>query len=198
MRPISCTTSIRTSKRPGVRQSVLVTAALALVLGALAACGRQPAAAVAPSGDTAVDVAGLVAVMLAPPGPDAQQRFLDRLPAPRATSVARLVNRHDPRVDDSIETMRYDGVTVEVYHAGASGRSIPMSVRVETALDPVEGLQVGMTEAAIHAVLGVPDERSDDAMRYRVFDDPTTAPYEIVIGLDGGRTSSVTWRAYLD
>src|SRR5690606_33313885 len=185
MTTTSTTPIVPPGRRAGHRLAVAAASLVALV--ALGACGGDPDRSVVSQTRVApAFVPGLVEVMLSPPAEDAQRRYLERMPAPDDVREQPVVNRHDPRVTDRIATWTYRGVTVEVYHAATSDRRIPMSVRLSEPSDPVDGLFVGMSTSALTSVAGAPDERAADTWRYRVFDDPHAAPYEVLVDVDGG------------
>lgn len=193
----SSTPIVRPRRRVGHR---LVAAVASLfTLATLGACGVGPERAVVSQTRATPDfVRGLVDVMLSPPDEDAQRRYLERMPPPDAVHEQPVANRHDPRAMDRIATWTYPGVTVEVYHATASDRRIPMSVRVTEPTEPIDGLFVGMSASALTSVAGAPDDRGADTWRFRVFDDPRSAPYEVLASVEGGVVEALTWRAYLD
>ncbi|MFO7546228.1 MAG: hypothetical protein R6W77_12125 [Trueperaceae bacterium] len=194
----SCPSPIVHPRRRARRRLAVAFASL-VTLATLGACGVDPGRAVSSqTGATPDFVEGLVEVMLSPPNADAQRRYLDRMPPPDGVHEQTVANRHDPRVADRIESLTYPGVTVDVYHANASGRRIPMSVRVTERSEPIDGLFVGMSTSALIAVAGAPDDRGADAWRFRVFDDPRSAPYEIIATVESGTVAALTWRAYLD
>lgn len=197
MNASSPTPIVRSSTQAGTRLAGALVSLVALAI--LSACGIDPDhVASTRSADAPAFVDGLVDVMLAPPSEDAQRRFLERMPAPDDLSERAVVNRHDPSTTDRIETWTYPGVMVEVYHAVEGARRIPMSVRVTAPSRPVDGLSVGMSARELTAALGSPSERGDDAWRFHFVDDPLSAPYEIVAGVDDGVVKSIVWRAYLD
>ena len=173
-----------------------------LALGALlalAGCGRQDAATVAPLRATPpVSLADALGAMLRPSGPDAAEAFLRALATASTVRDVAVVNRHDPRWTDTVTTLAYDGLEITVYRVSSTGTRFPMAVRVtSSAYRAPDGLRLGMTPSQVRQLLGAPVVARPDALLYRRAE-PGGAPYQLTVQLGGGRVTALLWSADLD
>lgn len=147
----------------------------------------------APSGDLGVPLATLVQGVLE----GRAGEVLDRLRPPGSEEVETLQNRHDPEQVDTLRTLHYDGLTVEVYHVGGgSDREFIQSIEVTGGdYETAEGVQVGSTRTRVEEQLGSPATREGDAYVYELSD---VTPNQLRIRFDGDTVSAMTWSFYVD
>ena len=121
---------------------------------------------------------------------------LNRLDRPRRVERAPQPNRHDPAQTDTLRTLHYDGLDIEIYEVSASGKELASRLEVtSSAYATAEGLRVGSTREEVEEALGEPAEVEEGALVYRSDDvTPTTRRFE----MDGGRVEAMTWFFYLD
>lgn len=147
-------------------------------------------------------------VMLRAPDEGAAERFLASLPTPRDRDARAIVNRHDPSVTDELAWLRFDGMSIAVYHANATGDRFPVAVTLDAAgRSSANGLRVGLDRAGVRAVLGAPTSTADGAghgaadgagtWHYDVFE-ARSAPYAVGITFVDDTVAEITWSAYLD
>lgn len=157
----------------------------------------------APSGQAIPGVAQraqqVLDAMLRPSSADAAEILLDSLPDPAEERTTQHPNIHRRGAFDTYRTLLFDGAELVVVEPGASANRFPVAFALTaTGVDVERGLHVGMDQAALGRLLGAPDERHDGAWRYRVVDDPTSAPYQLDVALRDGRVTGLRWSAYLD
>src|SRR6056297_2553421 len=82
--------------------------------------------------------------------------LLDRLGEPERVETEPIENRHVPGQIDTLRTLVFDGMAVEVY-AVADGKELLQEVRVTgPEYETAEGLGVGSTREAVREALGAP------------------------------------------
>ena len=125
--------------------------------------------------------------------------LLDRLGEPERVETEPVENRHVPGQIDTLRTLMFDGLAVEVY-AVADGKELLQEVRVTgPGYETAEGLGVGSARAAVRDVLGAPVRTEGDTVTYEVLespDDPT--PTQLHVRYDGDRVAAMTWSYYVD
>jgi hypothetical protein len=129
---------------------------------------------------------------------DGSLLLLDRLGEPRRVEAEPVENRHVPGQVDTLRTLVWDGLEVEVY-AVADGRELLREVRVTGAgYETAEGLRVGSTRAEVREAFGAPAHAEGDAATYEVRDapdDPT--PTQLRVRYDGDRVAAMVWSYYV-
>jgi hypothetical protein len=125
--------------------------------------------------------------------------LLDRLGEPRRVEREPIENRHVPGQIDTLRTLAWDGLAVEVY-AVADGKELLQEIRVTgPGYETAEGLGVGSTQSAVREAFGEPDRTDGDTVTYEVAespDDPT--PTQLHIRYDGDRVAALSWSYYVD
>ena len=121
---------------------------------------------------------------------------LGRLNRPRRVERTPQPNRHDPTQTDTVRTLHYDGLDVEVYEVSASGKELASKLEVtSSAYETADGLRVGSTHEEVERALGEPTEVDDGALVYQSDDiTPTTLRFD----MEGSRVEAMTWFFYLD
>lgn len=124
---------------------------------------------------------------------------LDRLPPPQRVEATPVENRHIEGQTDTVRTLHYDGLALEVY-AVADGKEILQEVRVTGGgYETAQGLGVGSTRAAVRAALGEATRSNGGTLTYDIKtspDDPT--PTTLTVRFDGDRVAALTWSYYVD
>jgi hypothetical protein len=175
-----------------------------LLLSLLALAGLATAAGCAAERSTAS--ASSARVGLAEILDDAYERrddgslaLLGRLPAPQRVEAEPVENRHVAGQTDTLRTLHYDGLTLEVY-AVAGGREILQEVRVTgDGYETAEGLGVGSTRAAVRGALGEPTRSDGGTLTYDVKTSPDDlTPTTLTVRFDGDRVAALTWSYYVD
>jgi hypothetical protein len=125
--------------------------------------------------------------------------LLDRLGEPRRIETEPVENRHVPGQIDTLRTLVFDGLAVEVY-AVADGKELLQEIRVTgPGYETAEGLGVGSTRAAVRDVLGSPARTEGDTVTYEVSESPEDpTPTQLHIRYDGDRVAAMTWSYYVD
>lgn len=125
--------------------------------------------------------------------------LLDRLGEPRRVEAQPIENRHVPGQVDTLRTLVFDGLEVEVY-AVADGKELLQEIRVTgPGYETAEGLRVGSTRSEVREAFGAPVYSEGDAATYEVRsapDDPT--PTQLQIRYDGDRVVAMAWSYYVD
>lgn len=121
---------------------------------------------------------------------------LDRLNQPRRVERTPEPNRHDPSQTDTIRTLHYDGLDIEIYEVSASGKELASRLAVTgSGYETADGLHVGSTREQVEEALGEPTEVDDGALVYESDDvTPTTLRFD----MEGSRVSAMSWFFYLD
>lgn len=193
---------------------------LCTVAGLAGGCGPKPSGEEVPVPDTAVaapadtapppatDPAAAVPGITLPVlldrvserGPDGELRVLDAMNPPLDVDREPVQNRHDPTQTDTLRTLHYGGLRVEVYEVAATGKEIIRAIEVTSDAYRTEaGLTVGSTRAAVREALGAPARTEGDTFVYERYDDardPT--PTTLRIRFDGDRVAAMTWHYYVD
>lgn len=125
-------------------------------------------------------------------------RVLDDIGEPPETSVRTMTNRHDPSRTDTLRTLRWPALELEVHVAG--GKEILSEVRVtDEGPATAEGLSVGLTRDEVRNLLGEPRDTEDGEWTYELFEDEhDPLPTMLDVGFDGDRVTSLTWTYYVD
>lgn len=130
---------------------------------------------------------------------DGSLGILDRLREPQRVEAAPIENRHVEGQTDTLRTLHYDGLTLEVY-AVADGKEILQELRVTgEGYETAEGIGVGSTREAVRRALGEPVRSGGDTLTYETAtspDDPT--PTTLTVRFDGDRVAALTWTYYVD
>jgi hypothetical protein len=125
--------------------------------------------------------------------------LLDRLGEPRRVETEPIENRHVPGQIDTLRTLVFDGLAVEVY-AVADGKELLQEIRVTgSGYETAEGLGVGSTRPAVREALGEPDRTDGDTVTYELLESPEDpTPTLLHIRYDGDRVAAMTWSYYVD
>ena len=125
-----------------------------------------------------------------------QLAILNRLNRPRRVTRTPERNRHDPSQTDTLRTLHYDGLELEVYEVSTSGKELASRLEVTGSVyETTDGLHVGSTREAVELALGQPSDVDDGALLYQSDDiTPMTLRFE----MDGSRVEAMTWFFYLD
>lgn len=130
---------------------------------------------------------------------DGSLSILDRLGEPQRVTREPVENRHVPGQTDTLRTLVFDGLEMEVY-AVTGGKEILQEVRVTgEGYETAEGLGVGSSRAAVRDVLGTPARTEGATVTYEIAsgpDDPTST--QLHIRYDGDRVASMVWSYYVD
>ena len=175
--------------------------AVALGLGLLlSACANPDSHPLAGAGvpPTSPSLEHTLDVMLRPSSQTAAETYLAALPPALASHDQTVANPHDPRRQDTVRTLQYDGLALSVYRVQATGTRFPVAVSVTSpAYRTSSGLRVGLSSSQVVALLGEPTVRHGGTWVYQI-DAANAAPYELSVRLDGGTVRSLRWAAYLD
>lgn len=135
---------------------------------------------------------------------------------PRAATVRRLRNQHDPARIDELHELTYDGLRVLLYRVTAEDREFVTDLSLTSAKYPVKwGLGVGSTKEAVRRVLGggftalaAPDSRIEPparGQRCAEVDGVCTYRYDgfeqrshVFFSFRGGRVSRIDWTFEVD
>lgn len=125
--------------------------------------------------------------------------LLDRLGGPERIETEPIENRHVPGQIDTLRTLVFDGLAVEVY-AVADGKELLQEIRVTgPGYATADGLGVGSARSAVRDVLGAPVRTEGDRVTYEMPDSPDDpTPVELHIRYDGDRVAAMTWSYYVD
>lgn len=187
------------STRPILAGAQLSAFALGLGL-MLSACSNPDTHPLETAGvpPTSVSLEHTLDVMLRPSSQAAAETFLAALPTALATHDETVANPHDPRRQDTVRTLQYDGLALTVYRVQSTGTRFPVAVSVTSpAYRTKSGLHVGLSSHEVVALLGEPTARHGGTWVYQV-DAASSAPFELTVRLDGGTVRSLRWAAYLD
>jgi hypothetical protein len=177
---------------------LLLTLVLTLSLSACSSTDAPQDASVGADQHTvAVDARSALQAMLAPSGEDSAALAIAALPTPLATTTRTVPSLHVRGASDTISTLLYPGVTIEVYRPGAGTRPLLSSVRLDTDAIELDGLRVGMSLDDLYRRLGRPVSTAADVVAFRLTPAATT-PYELSATLDGTVVTALQWSAYLD
>ncbi|HET8984919.1 MAG TPA: hypothetical protein VFN03_04070 [Trueperaceae bacterium] len=144
-----------------------------------------------------VDARSVLDAMLSPSGEDSAALAIAALPAPVATSTRTVPSLHAPGVTDTVSTLAFGDVTIEVYRPGAGTRPLLSSVRLDTDAVELDGLRVGMSLEDLYQRLGRPVSATADLVAFRM-NPAATTPYELSASLRGDVVTTLRWSAYLD
>ena len=135
---------------------------------------------------------------------------------PRAATVRKLRNQHDPAQIDELHELAYDGLRVLLYRITAEDREFVTDLSLTSAKYPVKwGLGVGSTKEAVRRVLGggftalaAPDSRivpHEAQRRCEERDGVCTYRYDgfeqkshVFFSFRGGRVSRIDWTFWVD
>jgi len=187
------------SPRPVLAGAQLSAVALGLGL-LLSACANPDTHHLETAGvpPTSPSLEHTLDVMLRPSSQAAAETFLAALPVALATHDQTVANPHDPRRQDIVRTLQYDGLALSVYRVQSTGTRFPVAVSVTSpAYRTRSGLRVGLPSREVLALLGEPTARHGGTWVYQI-DAANAAPYELTVQLEGGTVRSLRWAAYLD
>lgn len=194
---------IHRPNHPPTRRVVLVAAAL-MAVSVLVACGQQsddalgPAALPSAPAEAQLDVSALLHVLTNAAEPGAVARHLSTLPPVEPALEVDVRNLHDPRQIDTIRTLRFPGVELEVYHVSATKAKLLKSVRVERSDVQFHGLRVGMPAAAARSAVGpATPPYFEDADTYWLALDGA-APAQVSLHIAADELTAFTVHGYLD
>jgi hypothetical protein len=174
---------------------------LALGLGlALSACSSPDTHAFTTAGPppSPVSLEATLDAMLRPSSATTAETFLGTLPRPLEAHDRNVANPHDRRLQDTVRTLRYEGLALTVYRVQATGSRFPVAVRVTSPIyRAVNGLQVGLASQDVVAILGEPTARHGTTWVYQIHA-PMSTPYELTVQLHDGRVQALRWAVYLD
>lgn len=90
------------------------------------------------------------------------------LGAADSTAASVVANRHDASVNDSVFTLHYGGLAVEIYRASYDGKELLTSLRItdNRFLRPESPLRIGMSRDDILLVLGDAEREEDGDLFY--------------------------------
>lgn len=162
--------------------------------------GALPPAGNPPMGgpDTLVVRPGLPLAALLDPAADART-LLARLDAPRRAEAEAVPNRHVPGQTDTVRTLVYDGLTLEVYQVAGGATFLQRVAVTGEGYETAEGLGVGSPRAAVEAVYAHPAGASGGAVRYDHYDGPDDpTPTGVEVRYAGDRVAAMTWSFYVD
>ena len=107
---------------------------------------------------------------------------------------------YDPAAIDSIRTLRYEGLAVELYWVGTSGQELVQSISVTgDRFDTGLGLGVGASRQLVLEVLGEPGRVERGVWSwdfYQGLDDPIPTALTLRFD-DAGRVTEIRWEYYL-
>ena len=131
---------------------------------------------------------------------DGTLRVLDELNPPLRVEREPVQNRHDPGQTDTILTLLYSGMRIEVYKSTDSGKEIVRSLTISgDAYQTEQGLTIGSTRAEVRKVLGEPAGTEDETLVYELTrgeNDPT--PTFLHVRFDGDHVAAMSWDFYVD
>lgn len=186
-----------TRRAPSVRAFLGSLLALALV-----ACGQMDGGSVTSASlerqALGFDAAALIEVMVAPSGPTATADLMAALPPAPSAEAVEVVNRHRPSQVDLVHTLRYPGVTLEVYEASRPPALLPFSVRVERDDVVYRGLHLGLAVEAARALLADAERLPTVAYEAYLVTRDDAAPYTLLLESEGGRVTAFAVTAHLD
>ena len=147
----------------------------------------------APPARPGVPLADLLA-----PGADARA-LLARLDPPRRTNVEAVANRHVPGQVDTVRTLFYDGLRLEVYEVSGSGAFVQEVEVTGPGYTTAEGVGLGTSRDAVEAAYGPALHTEGDATTYQIgtgADDP--APTMLTVRFKGNVVAALEWALYVD
>jgi len=188
------------SARPTAVRTVaalLIAASLVALVGC-AGSGRDEPAAVAQAAG-APELQGFLDTMLRPASEREAETLLAGLPAPQTADAVRVRSRHDPRQANTVRTLYFEGLELLVYEVGGTEVRFPVGAVVTGARYVTrEGLRTGLSTVEVRAILGEPARATPEHWTYEIVDDPSSAPYELLLEFTRGTVVRLEWRAYLD
>lgn len=175
--------------------------AMLVLLLVLAGCGKQS--------DNAADSTDADSLAAVSPGAlisvseiaesvlrgNAEQALAGLPPAEQVQRKARQ-NRHDSTQVDTMRTLYYTGLYIQVYDVTASDQSLIQHMEV-TSQDfaTEEGITVGTSRAEVEQKLGQPDEKEGDMYVYNL---GTETPNQLRIPFENNQVSRLSWSFYVD
>jgi len=142
------------------------------------------------------DLSRVLGAMLAPTDEHAVAGAIAGLPDAQRTTRRVVPGRHSTR-PGTVLTLHYAGSAVTLYQPGDDAPPLLAEVDVASEGFTWDGLEVGMTEGELSAVLGTPTSSTRDQAVYRL-SGSTHAPHEVTVTLVDGAVTSLRWAAYLD
>ena len=128
-------------------------------------------------------------------------RVLDEMSPPPEISVETVRNRHEPAVVDTVRTLHYRGLDVEVYRVTSSGKEIARRITVtDDTYATGLGFAVGSDRAEVVDAMGTPARTEGSTLSWELTagdPDPTPTGVTVELGADD-RVRSVTWEYYVD
>jgi hypothetical protein len=127
--------------------------------------------------------------------PATREAFAAAFGQPDSTAVATEPNRHIPGAVDSLFTVHYPGLLMDIRTPPGS-RDMATHVRVtDDRYLAYPGLGMGTSAARVEEVLGEPRERAADYLRYQCGEG---AEQPVTFRIAGGRVSAVEIDYYVD
>lgn len=193
------------STNPRLHHAATRLALAVTVLLTLAACAdTATVTAPTPAPSSALeaasfDVGALLVALSDPSGPDVAELALAALPSATHTTERQVANLHDPHQTDTLRTLSYPGVAVEVYEVGHSSSRFLKSVRVERNDVEFAGLRVGMPAATVRQALANETLLFEEGAVETYLLSPThAAPVQVSVRLENGALAAFTVHGYLD
>jgi hypothetical protein len=127
---------------------------------------------------------------------DSRQMIVERLGEPVATRVAEVPNPHLPETRDTVYTLTYDGLEVEIYRATAVDRHFLSRLSVSGSRYAMRwDLRVGSAAQKVRETLGSPTDLSGDSLIYEAGEGATD---RVIFTIEDGRVRMIEWHFYVD
>lgn len=146
--------------------------------------------------DRGPDLARVLDAMLAPTDEHAVAGAIADLPDALSTTRRAVPGRHSTR-PGTVLTLQYAGSAVTLYQPADDAPPLLAEVDVASEGFTWDGLEVGMTEGELRAMLGAPTLSTRDQAVYHL-SPGTQAPHELTATLVDGTVTRLQWAAYLD
>lgn len=132
--------------------------------------------------------------------PDGGLRLLNDLPPAPDTTRTPVENRHDPSRTDTVMTLAWEALELEVYHVSSSGKEILRTVRVSSGSYATnDGLAVGITRDSVRALRGEPARTEAGDWIYEVYDGPNDPTATLLrVSFEADRVAGLRWSFYID